>query len=316
MFSPDVQNLLTISISVVLVAFALVRDFQRFIASYAVIAPIAIFVSFEFNTLVPIIVIVLSVISAKYLYSRLFFIFSPLLLAIGVIYIYAEVGNILWAIYDISFGIGTAVALLTDKQSMEKVSVNNHSKGTSRKKEISRDLLQIVGGALILWLLFSVGQANFRIAISLAVPPLYIFGNYYSIFPETRIGRTLSFFERPMTPLGLGAIWFAAGILIAIGIVQSSAMLAVIVFVATIGDPAATISGTLLRSPKLPYNKKKSVAGFLGMFILSGIFAYFVIGYVGIGVALLSAILESISFHPLDDNFILPVILGAISYIV
>lgn len=312
----DIQNIIAISVTVILAVLTLRMDPRRFAISYAVTFPAGIFFLLDFSTFMPFLVIILSIISAKYLYSRLFFIFSPLLLAIGAILIYTGVGNILWVVFDISMGIGTAVALLTDKQSIANVRSNNKSKGTSRKKEVSRDLLQMAGGAVILWMLFSMGQTDFRIAITLSVVPLYIFGNYYSLFPETRIGRTLSFFERPMTPLGLGAIWFAAGIMIAIGIVRSPAMLAVIVFVSTIGDPIATIFGSLIHSPKLPYNKRKSLAGFTGMFLFTGIFAYFVIGEIGIGIALLSAFLESISFHPLDDNFILPVILGAISYVV
>lgn len=316
MFLLDIQNSTAIILSVLLVVFSLKRDFQRFVVSYAVILPVGVFFLLEFNTFMPFLVIILSVISAKYLYSRLFFIFSALLLALSAILIYTGVGNILWIVFDISLGIGTAVALVTDKQSITNVSFNNNSKGVSRKKEVSRDLVQIAAGMVILALLFSIGQIDFRIVISLAVMPLYIFGNYYSLFPDTRIGRTLLFFERPMTPLGLGSIWFAAGILIAIGLVQSLAMLAVIVFVATIGDPIATIFGSLLHSPKLPYNRKKSVAGFLGIFIFTGVFAYFLIGDIGIGIALISAFLESISIHPLDDNFILPVILGAISYVI
>lgn len=316
MLSPDILNIAAIAIAGAFAAVTLQRDVQRFALSFAVCVPIGSFLYFAYGTTMPLLVMVLSIISAKYLYSRIFFFFAPFILAIGAILIYFGVGTIMWAVFDVSIGIGTALALLSDKQSMKHVSANNVSKGVSRKKEVSRDMVQIAGGITILALLFTMGQTDFRIALSLSVIPLYMFGNYYSLFPDSRIGRTLSFFERPMTPLGLGAIWFAAGIMIAIGLVDSSRMLAIIVFVTTIGDPLATIFGSLIKSPKLPYNRKKSVAGFMGIFIFSGIFGYFLIGYAGVGVALVSAFVESISIHPLDDNFILPVILGAISYVV
>ena len=316
MLSPDILNIAAIAIAGAFAAVTLQRDVQRFALSFAVCVPIGSFLYFAYGTTMPLLVMVLSIISAKYLYSRIFFFFAPFILAIGAILIYFGVGTIMWAVFDVSIGIGTALALLSDKQSMKHVSANNVSKGVSRKKEVSRDMVQIAGGITILALLFTMGQTDFRIALSLSVIPLYMFGTYYSLFPDSRIGRTLSFFERPMTPLGLGAIWFAAGIMIAIGLVDSSRMLAIIVFVTTIGDPLATIFGSLIKSPKLPYNRKKSVAGFMGIFIFSGIFGYFLIGYAGVGVALVSAFVESISIHPLDDNFILPVILGAISYVV
>lgn len=312
----DILNLLAALLAAAFAAFTLYRNAQRFALSYAVSIPFSAFFFFAFGTTMPALVMVLSIISGKYLYSKVFFLFAPIILGIGAAFLYLGVGTTTWAIYDISIGIGTALALFSDKQSMSHVSANNKSKGVSKAKEISRDLVQILGGILILVLLFTVGQTNFRIDLSLAVIPLYMFGNYYSLFPASRIGKTLTFFERPMTPLGLGAIWFAAGIMIALGVVDSTPLLAIIVFVTTIGDPLATIFGSMIKSPRLPYNRKKSIAGFLGIFIFSAIFAYFLIGYVGIAIALVSAFVESVSLHPFDDNFILPVILGAISYII
>lgn len=316
MFTPDTQNLVILALTTILVAATLQRDFRRFALSYAICIPAGILLVYLFNTSVPVLVIVLSVVSAKYLYSNSFFAFAPFIFVTGAFLMLNNAPNIQWEIFDISIGLGTSVSLITDRESLGRVSANNNSKGKSKAKEISRDLVQIAAGLLILILLLGMGQDNFRMTIGLAIVPLYIFGNYYSMFPQSTVGRTLSFFERPMTPLGLGAIWFAAGISISIGLVQSTAMLALIVFVTTIGDPLATIFGSMIKSPKLPYNRKKSLAGFMGIFIFSAIFGYFLLGFTGIGVALFSAVLESISFHPLDDNFILPVVLGAISYVV
>lgn len=316
MLPTGILNIIALSAAVLLAGFTLFRDAQRFAMSYAVIIPFSAFFYFTFGTTMPGLVMVISIISAKYLYSRIFFYFAPLLLVIGGSLILLRVTMPMWAVFDLSIGIGTSTGLLSDKQSMKHIRANDNSKGTSQKKEVHRDLIQMSGGIIILALLYGMGQTDFRITLSLVVVPLYLFGNYYSMFPHSKIGRTLTFFERPTTPLGLGAIWFAAGILIAIGVVNSTQLLAIIVFVTSIGDPLATICGSLIKSPKLPYNSRKSIAGFLGIFLFSGIFGYFVIGYTGVAIALLSAFVESLSFHPLDDNFILPVILGAISYVV
>ncbi|MEM0159091.1 MAG: dolichol kinase, partial [Thermoplasmataceae archaeon] len=149
-----------------------------------------------------------------------------------------------------------------------------------------------------------------RIVITMLIIPLYVIGNYYAINSSNTIGRTLFYFERPMTPLGLGAIWFSAGLLIAAGTVTTTAMLATVVFISTIGDPLATIVGSNIKSPRLPYNKRKSIAGFSAILISSALFAYFMVGAYGISLGVLSAVLESLSLHPIDDNFLVPTVLS------
>lgn len=312
----EILNLLALGASVLLIALTLRMDARRFLIAYATVAIFGLVFYLLFYTAMPFLVMVLSIISVKYLYSKIFFYFTPALFIIGIGLVVMRVDLLIWAIFDISVGIGISASMFTDRQSMEHISANNKSKGTDVQKEVNRDFIQIGAGIVILILLFTMGQKEFRMTLSMAVFPLYMIGNYYSMVPGTKLGKTLNSFERPMTPLGLGAIWFAAGILIALGIVNSISFLAIIIFVTTIGDSLATIFGSLVKSPKLPYNRKKSVAGFLAIFIFSGIFGFALIGLQGVGIAFLSAVLESISMHPLDDNFILPVILGAISYVV
>jgi dolichol kinase len=161
-----------------------------------------------------------------------------------------------------------------------------------------------------------MGEGHGRIAITMAVFPFYIIGNYYALFPASTIAKTLFSLERQSSPLGMGAIWFAAGMLIAMGIVDSTHVLAVIIFATTIGDPMATLFGIKIRSPRIPYNRRKSVSGFMAIFVFSGIFGYFMIGFAGLGIGIISAVVESMAYYPFDDNFILPVILGAVGSII
>ncbi len=312
----EVLNLLALAVSLFLIAITLIRDSGRFFISYAVIGVIGVVFYLMYSTSMPLLVMALSVISVKYLYSRIFFYFAPVLFIIGIGLIVLRADLLIWGIFDLSVGIGTAVSLLTDKESRNHIAANDKSKGSNVEKELNRDLIQVCAGIVILVLLFTMSQKEFKITLSMAIFPLYMIGNYYSMAPETRLGKTLTSFERPMTPLGLGAIWFAAGILIALGFVDSIAILAIIILVTTIGDSLATIFGSLVKSPKLPYNRKKSVAGFLAIFLFSGVFGFYLIGIEGVGIGLLAAFLESISLHPLDDNFILPVVISAISFVV
>ncbi len=312
----EILNLIALSSSLIFMAVTAARDARRFAISYAIVTILGLAFYFLYTTTMPFLVMVLSAISVKYLYSRVFYYFTPVLFIIGIALIVMRVDILVWGLFDISVGIGTAISLFTDEQSRGHIVANNNSKGTDVVKEINRDLIQVGAGIVILILLFTMGQKEFRMTMSMAIFPLYLVGNYYSMAPETKLGKTLNSFERPKTPLGLGAIWFAAGILIALGIVNSNSMLAIIIFVTTIGDSLATIFGSKLKSPKLPYNRKKSLAGFMAIFVFSGIFAFALIGFEGVGIALLSAILESISLHLLDDNFILPVVLSGLSYLI
>ncbi len=312
----EILNSVALVTSLLFIAFTMSRDPRRFAISYLIISVFGLLFFLLFTTTMPFLVMVLSVISVKYLYSRIFYYFTPVLFIIGIALIVMRVDLLIWAIFDLSVGIGISTSLFSDKQSRERIAANNKSKGADVKKEVDRDLIQVGAGIIILMLLFTMNQKEFRMTLSMAIFPLYMIGNYYSMAPDTKLGKTLNFFERPTTPLGLGAIWFAAGILIALGIVNSVSILAIIIFVTTIGDSLATIFGSLVKSPKLPYNRKKSLAGFMAIFLFSGAFGFVLIGWQGLAIALLSAVVESISLHPLDDNFILPVILGAFSYVV
>lgn len=316
MVSEVLLNLVALIAAIFFSGISLLKGKERFVVPYALILPISIYLFLTYGTAMPALVMVLSVISTKFLYSRLFFFFGMVILVISVILEILQVSQGMWRIFDLSIGIGISLALITDKQSLHYVNLNDQSKGTDRGRELRRDMIQILAGLVLLVILYYIGQNNSRVAISLVVIMLYMFGNYYSLFPDTRIGKTLAYFERPTTPLGMGAIWFAAGMMIAFGIVQSLPILVLIVFVTTIGDPLATLFGSTIKSPKLLYNRKKSLAGFMGMFVFSAIFGYALMGFMGVGLSFISAIVESLSLHPLDDNFALPVVIGAISLLI
>ena len=316
MLSLVLLNMVALVAAIFFAGISLLKGKDRFVVPYASILPISIYLFLAYGTTMPALVMVLSIISTKFLYSRLFFLFGIFILVISIVMEILQVSQEIWRIYDLSIGIGISLALITDKQSLNYVKLNDQSKGANRGKELKRDVIQILAGLVLLVILYSIGQNNSRVAISIVVILLYMIGNYYSLFPDTRIGKTLAYFERPTTPLGMGAIWFAAGMMIAFGIVHSLPILVFIVFVTTIGDPLATLFGSTIKSPKLPYNRKKSLAGFMGMFVSSAIFGYALMGFLGVGLSFISAIVESLSLHPLDDNFALPAVIGVISLFV
>ena len=124
------------------------------------------------------------------------------------------------------------------------------------------------------------------------------------------------YFERSGSPLGLGAVWFGMGILFSLGVVDSGKIFSIIIFGSTIGDPLATIVGSGIHSFPLPFNRRKSVAGFLAMLLPTCIVGYILAGYVGLAVAVTGTFAESISIHTLDDNFTVPASMGIISRLI
>ncbi len=288
----------------------------KFWIAYLVGLAFSTVVFLTFNTFMPAIVFVIAVISARALYTRRFFFVMPLLLIIGITLFAMRVQAIDWELFDIAVGLGTAVSLLSDRKSLHYAADNDRSKGRDKRREIARDTVQIGAGIAMILLVLIMGEKHGRIAITMAVFPFYIIGNYYALFPGSSIAKTLFSLERESSPLGMGAIWFAAGILIAMGIVHSTPILAVIIFATTIGDPMATLFGIKINSPRIPYNRRKSVAGFMAIFFFSGIFGFFMIGFSGLGIGLVSAVVESMAYYPFDDNFILPVVLGAIGSVI
>jgi dolichol kinase len=296
--------------------FTLVKWPGRFWIAYLVGLAFSGAVFLLFHTFMPALAFVIAVISARALYTRRFFFIMPLLLIIGVALYALRVRAVDWELFDMAVGLGTAVSLLSDRESLHYTADNDKSKGSDRHREITRDLVQIGGGIAMILLVLIMGEGHGRIAITMAVFPFYLVGNYYSLFPTGTIAKTLLSLERKSTPLGMGAIWFAAGMLMAMGMVHSTHVLAVIIFATTIGDPMATLFGIRIRSPRIPYNRRKSVAGFMAIFIFSGIFGYFMIGPAGLGIGIISAVVESMAYYPFDDNLILPVILGAVGSVI
>ena len=77
-----------------------------------------------------------------------------------------------------------------------------------------------------------------------------------------------------------------------------------------IADSFSTLVGINLKTPRLPYNKKKSIGGTFAYFISVLLISYFFIGPISFAVALLAAFAESQPLH-LDDNFDVAVVMVA-----
>ncbi len=188
---------------------------------------------------------------------------------------------------------------------LEIPKVNPMHKGN----ETWRNLIQIAGGIffICLFLFLPIGAAAIiTITIVLAGSAL---GNHSIRGKESGLVRTIHSFERPGAILGSGARWLAMGTLVAASFLTGNYVIAVFsaIFIA---DSFSTLVGINLKTPRLPYNKKKSIGGTFAYFISVLLISYFFIGPISFAVALLAAFAESQPLH-LDDNFDVAVVMVA-----
>lgn len=312
----EISPLILVALIVILLSLTLLVDVSRFYLSYLLIIPPAIFTYLLTGTLFYTLALILAVIVVKTLYTKRFFLYGALLFSIAVSILLVANHTLVWELFDFSLGYGGVISLLGDRISRVNVRTNDISKGKERKIEVRRDYVQIGGGTVVLVLLAVSSFYSIRIIITVAVIGFYIVGNHYSMEPQSRIGRLIYYFERSGSPLGLGAVWFGMGILFSLGVVDSGKIFSIIIFGSTIGDPLATIVGSGIHSFPLPFNRRKSVAGFLAMLLPTCIVGYILAGYVGLAVAVTGTFAESISIHTLDDNFTVPASMGIISRLI
>ncbi len=306
------MNVVALAAGSVVSAFLLAEDLRRNALPVILLFPVSAILYAITGSFFPFLVAVLSMASVKELYSRRFFLVAPWLLVIGTFMYLTDSSQIFWKSFDISTGYGTAISLFTDARTIKMILKNEQSRGSNRHIEVSRDLLHMGAGAILVALALGLGQGHLRIALTVSVFPFYYAGNYLSLYPESRLGRAVQSLERPSTPLGIGAIWFAAGTLIALGLVNSTPDLAVILFATAIGDPLATLFGSRFYTLRLPFNSKKSMAGFAAILVSSAIFSYLMLGIVGIFLGFVASMVESLSYYPVDDNFAIPLVIGAL----
>ncbi len=311
-----IVNYALIAVSLVVAIFTVIRDPRRFILSYAIVLVISVIIFFISGNAEPVLALILSLVTIKYMYSRnsVYYASILLILLLGIFILTKDHG--IWPLLDLSIGIGIVLGLVSDKRSMGWVARNTRSKGKNTTRETSRDLLQITGGSVMIILLLIFGTGKSRIAYTVALVILLIAGTYISLHPRERLSKYVMNFERRGVPLGIGAIWFGCGIIIAYGLTGSTYLLVLVLFAVTICDPMATIIGMRISSPRILYNKKKTIAGTVSFIILASIVGYLLMNWQGVFLGIVGGVIESIPYEAFDDNFMIPVVMALASYFI
>jgi len=184
----------------------------------------------------------------------------------------------------------------------------NKPKETDKKVETNRDIAQIIFGAIILLLFYSIKTSYAEFIIIMLILLGYLTVNYGASNVQTKVAVSLKNLERSYTKFGQGAAWLAIGALATIGFVQDAKYVVIIFFAIFIGDALATIIGIRFGKRKLPYNKKKSIAGAIAYFLSVAILPYSLYGPLAIPLAVLATVVETLPIK-LDDNFSVPAVL-------
>ena len=311
-----IADVALVVLSLIAVTVSLAYNWKLFLRKYALSIPVIAVIFFVYHSFLVFPIFVLSLISASMLYSLQLYL--PFAADFGLIlYFLAVYGKTSSATpIDITISLATILVMLEDKRIRDFSHNNDQSRGISKKREINRDYVQIGIGIIVLVFVLSLGLHNSAWILTVAVLALYLLGNYFSNNGTNYLGNFLNSLERESTPLGIGAIWLAAGLLLAVGIVRNLEVLAIIIFILMVGDSLATIIGSSVRSPKLPYNRRKSVAGLLADFVPAAVFAFVLLGYAGIVFAAVGSVVESAARYPLDDNYMIPLVLAAMSFFI
>lgn len=172
--------------------------------------------------------------------------------------------------------------------------------------ELRRKLFHSCFGLLLILILFYSGRENLIIFLSL----LLLCGSIIIIWrfqgnQITIIEWFENTFERKNVRFpGYGAFWFVLGTLLMALSLSNSNEIAASILILALGDSAATIFG-LGSTHRLPYNNCKTIEGSVAFFIFS-LPSCLLVGWMGIPLAFITAIIESLQV-PFDDNLLIPI---------
>ncbi len=309
-------NVILIVASVLISVLTFVNNPRRFLVAYLLALVFSIGIAILTGNAEPVLSIVLMIVIIKYMYTKTSLYFGIAMLSYLLAIFILTKDHQIWPFLDLSIGLGIMLGLVSDRESMGWVMKNTASKGRNRSREITRDLVQVGGGIALIILLLLFGPGKTRIAYTVALVVLLIIGAYVSMNRDKAFSSKIYGLERNGVPLGIGAIWFGCGIMLTYAIINSINIIILILIAVTICDPLATIIGMRIKSPRIFYNKKKSIAGTISFLAVAGFFGFVLLNWSGLFLGVLGAIIESLPYEAFDDNFMIPVVLSIVSFFI
>jgi dolichol kinase len=310
----DLFNYAFLGIFFIAIIYILAKSRETFLVKIIVSIPVMAGLVYFSGSFFVLPIYLFSVIVSTELYTVFFYFPFAVDTILIIISIFGKFVPVRFVFASISIAI--LLSMFLDKNMRKYDITNNEKKGKDIKRETYRDYFQISTGVVTIGI-FLLDGIKGRIIILLAVLIIYLGGNILYLNNKNRIADLVYMMEREDTKLGLGSMYLAAGFLLVLAFTRSVPLILIAAFMIMIGDSLATILGMKIRSKKLFYNKKKSIAGFLAMLIPSLIFSMFFYIYLyAVIYAIGGTFAESISNKIADDNITIPVSIVIIHLII
>ncbi len=210
-----------------------------------------------------------------------------------------------------AFSVGTLAGISISLRGNRSAAHNSRAK--DRGVEIKRDLFQICSGIVLLLVLLALPGAGKYIVYAI------VLSGYAAVSYIPKKGRrrgvlssVLLSLERPATRFGFGALYLAAGAMMVMSLIPNFRLMVFGLIALFVADSLATIFGLRIKSPRLPYNKGKSIAGSLVYFAALAAFGMLFVGYYSVAIAAVLALVEGLGWR-IDDNISVASVLVLIS---
>ncbi|MEM0139923.1 MAG: hypothetical protein QXZ44_04845 [Ferroplasma sp.] len=309
-----IANYIYLAIFISTIIYLLYRYADAFKIKLIASIPVLLLLAYFSHSFIVLPIFIFSMFLGTYLYTVFFYFPFAVDFVLIVIATAGKLIPLRFIFASISMAI--LISMFLDKNMKKYDLMNKESKGKDIKIETNRDYFQIAAGIVTL-LIFLIAGLQGRIIVLITVFLIYLVGNILYLNNKNRIAVMVYSMERDNTKLGLGSMYLAAGFLLILAFVRSMPVIYISIFILMIGDSLATIIGMNMHSPKLFYNHKKSVAGFLAMLIPSMLFGFidlaFIVSFV---YATGATFAESISNRVADDNITIPVAIVIVHFLI
>ncbi|ARD84559.1 diacylglycerol/polyprenol kinase family protein [Ferroplasma acidiphilum] len=310
----ELFNFAYLAVFIIAVSYILIKNRETFLIKILVSIPIMVGLVYFSGSFFVLPVYLFSMIVSTYLYTVFFYFPFAVDFVLIILSIFGNFVPVRFVFASISISI--LLSMFLDKNMRKYDVTNNENKGKDIQRETSRDYFQISTGVITI-AIFALDGIKGRILILLAILLIYLGGNILYLNNRNRLADLVYMMERKDTKLGLGSMYLAAGFLFVLSFTRSLQLIYISAFLIMIGDSLATIIGMKIRSRKLFYNRRKSMAGFLGMLIPSFLFGlFFFVYFISAFYAIGGTFAESISNKIADDNITIPVSIVIIHFII
>jgi len=245
--------------------------------------------------------LIFSIIPFFYGFNKKALLFTMIFAILSFTYADYIYGEILFYLI-IAFSIGTALGIYY--RSGLQVFKRKHI-STDKVLETKRDIVHIFLGLIVISIFF-VYPLHTAIYITMALIFLGYLYNGIAYQSKNRLYRKLIDLERNDSIYGLGALYLGVGTSLLIGFIHNPHFLIIGFIALFFADPIATITGINIKSPKLFYNKHKSILGSFAFFATVSILSYYFIGLYALLFGAMLAFIESLD-TPVDDNIAIAV---------